>query len=91
MPRGDVSAMRCVPGDDERVPGGLRRSLGRCPSCGEPVMPGLSFCRFCGCPRASARDWLLHGAVNAPPAGLRVRVAVVTAPGPGASTPARNG
>jgi len=91
MPRGDVTAVRCVPGDDERFWVDCDAPLGGCPSYGEPVMLGRSFCRFCECRRAPAHKRLLDGAVGVPPAELRVRVPVVTAPGPEASAPARDG
>ena len=40
MPRGDVSAVWCVPGDGDRFCEDCGAPLGRCPSCGEPVTPG---------------------------------------------------
>jgi len=53
-------------------------------------MLGRSFCRFCGCRRALARE-RLDGVVDISPAELLVRVPVVTAPAPEAPAPARNG
>ena len=90
MPRGDVSAVRCVLGVTSGS-GWAAALLGACPSCSEPVMLGRSFSRFCGCRRVVAREQLLDGAVDVPPAELWVRVPVVIALGPEAPTPARDG
>src|SRR5215472_12808744 len=82
MPRGDVSAVRRVPGGDERLWVSCGAPLGACPSCGELVMLGRSFSRFCGCRRALAREHLLDRAVDVPPAELRVRAPVLMGPRP---------
>ena len=59
--------------------------------CGEPVMLGRSFSRFCGCRRALAREQVLDGAIDVPRAELRVWVPVMMAPGLEAFVPARDG
>jgi hypothetical protein len=89
MPRRDVSAMWCVLGDGDRFCEDCGAPLGRCPSCGEPVMLGRSFSRFSGCRRPLAREQLLDGALDVRPVELRVRVPVV-APGLEAPAPARD-
>ena len=91
MPRGDVSAARCVPGGDERFWVDCDAPLGRCPSCREPVMLGRSSCRLRRCRRVLARERLLDGAIDVPPAELRVWVPVMKAPGLEAPVPARDG
>src|ERR1700745_1401233 len=69
-------------GDDVRFCENCGTLLGRCPSCGEPVRPGKSFCRFRACPTARAREQRLDGALDVPPVEPRARVPVVAAPGP---------
>jgi hypothetical protein len=91
MPRGDVSAARCVPGGDERLWVDGAAPWGQYRPCGDLVTPGKPFCRFSGCRRALACEQTADGAVGVPPAELRGRVPAMTAPGPEALAPASDG